>query len=100
MATLSRGGCGGWEPRARILERRARAWKLSVAGRTQREIAAELGVSQPAVTKILARAAADLNADLRQHTQVHVMRQLSQLDELYEEQRAAWHRSKGEKTRR
>jgi hypothetical protein len=67
----SHGGRGGFEPRARILDRRARAWKLSMAGRTQREIADELGVSQPAVKKMLDRAAADQAFDLRRDTRVH-----------------------------
>jgi hypothetical protein len=73
---------------------------LFLAGRTQREIASELGVSQPAVKKMLARTAADLDADLRRYTRVHIIRLMAQHDELYVEQRAAWERSKGEKTRR
>lgn len=36
-------------------DRRPLPWELSVLGRTQREIATELGISQPAVSKILRR---------------------------------------------
>jgi hypothetical protein len=50
-----RGGRGGYEPRARIVARAERVFELSVAGRSQREISAELGISQPAVCKILRR---------------------------------------------
>jgi predicted transcriptional regulator len=55
-----RGGAGGHEPRAVIESRAQRAWELDAAGRSQREIAAELGVSQAAVSKILARVADSL----------------------------------------
>jgi transcriptional regulator with XRE-family HTH domain len=52
----ARGGKGGVEPRAVIDAREERAWALRVDyGKSHREIAAELGVSQPAVTKLLRR---------------------------------------------
>jgi predicted transcriptional regulator len=49
------GGKGGFEPRARIVARAERVFDLSMQGRSHRQIAAELGISQPAVTKILKR---------------------------------------------
>ena len=50
-----RGGKGGHEPRARIRTRELRAMELTVLGWSQHQIAADLGVSQAAVSKILAR---------------------------------------------
>jgi hypothetical protein len=55
MPPPTRGGKGGVEPRAVIDAREARAWALRVDGNSHREIAAELGVSQPAVSKLLRR---------------------------------------------
>ncbi len=50
-----RGGRRGFEPRAVIVARQDRVWQLSLQGRTQREIATSEGISQAAVSKILAR---------------------------------------------
>ena len=50
-----RGGQGGHEPRARIRTRELRAMELTVLGWSQQQIAADLGVSQAAVSKILKR---------------------------------------------
>jgi DNA-binding CsgD family transcriptional regulator len=68
----TRGGRGGAEPRVRIEERERQVWDLSVLGSSQREIAAQLQLSQPAVCKIrrrlLDRHAAALTGDVsRQH---------------------------------
>ena len=49
------GGRGGHEPRARIIDRAERVFALAIQGRNQYDIAAEVGVSQPAVSKILRR---------------------------------------------
>ena len=50
-----RGGRHGAEPRVVIREREERAAALSAEGRSQREIADALGITQPAVWKILRR---------------------------------------------
>ena len=50
-----RGGQGGREPRATVQARALRVLDRSVAGRSQREIAAAEGLSQSAVSKILRR---------------------------------------------
>ena len=53
----------GAEPRTRILDREQRAWDLSIRGRTQREIADAVGITQPAVSKLLRRVSARLSRD-------------------------------------
>ena len=53
----SRGGRGGQEPRARIQQREDEAWELEIQGYSQREIAARLHITQPAVCKLLHRVA-------------------------------------------
>ena len=50
-----RGGQGGHEPRMRIRAREIRALELVIRGWSQHRIAADLGVSQAAVSKLLAR---------------------------------------------
>jgi hypothetical protein len=59
----ARGGKGGVEPRPIIEAREERAWALRVEGRSHREIAAELGVSQPAVSKLLRRVSTRYGKD-------------------------------------
>ena len=49
------GGKGGCEPRATIRERQREAVRMSSEGYTQDDIAERLGVTQPAVSKILRR---------------------------------------------
>jgi len=95
-----RGGKGGAEPLARILGRRRRAWDLAVRGRTQREIAEVLEVSQAAVSKMVRRAGVDAWEELRAQTRHHVARQCSQLDYLFRESIEAWEQSKRDHTRR
>jgi len=96
----SRGGKGGAEPRARVQARRLRAWELSIAGWSQRQIAQDLGVSQPAVSKMLHRvgleAAQELQADLR----ANLARTVRQCDAIYREAMDAWGRSQTDRTRR
>ena len=50
-----RGGKGGWEPRSRVLARLEQVVKLYEQGHTQDEIARQVGISQPAVSRILHR---------------------------------------------
>jgi predicted transcriptional regulator len=102
MAKRSRatGGRNGYEPRARVLTRQARAWELSIAGWTQRQIARELGVSQPAVKKMLDRVGREMMRDLRSSTDRHIGQIISGLDAVDREVAAAWEQSKTERTRR
>lgn len=83
-----------------MLSRRARAWELSIAGWSQRQIAAELRVSQAAVSKMLARAGKECHRDMRRQATTHLARTVGQYDELYRETPAAWQKSKGDQTRR
>ena len=96
----TRGGQGGSEPRARLVARRVQAWERSIQGASQREIAAELGVSQPAVSKMLRRMAAEILADLTEHAEVHHVRQVQRLEHVVRESLGAWERSKQERTQR
>jgi predicted transcriptional regulator len=50
-----RGGRRGCEPRGVIVRRAERVFELNIQGRSQRQIADEVGISQPAVCKILRR---------------------------------------------
>ena len=50
-----RGGQDGHDPRARIRTRERRTMELTVRGWSQHQIAADLGVTQAAVSKILNR---------------------------------------------
>ena len=59
-----RGGQGGREPRATVQARALRVLDRSVAGLSQREIAAEEGLSQSAVSKILQRLEARVLEEL------------------------------------
>jgi DNA-binding CsgD family transcriptional regulator len=59
-----RGGKGGHEPRLRIQAREMRAYELSIEGKSQTEIAADLQISQPAVSKLLRRVEDRLAAEM------------------------------------
>src|SRR5438128_10057613 len=91
----ARGGRGGVEPRARIADREGRVWHLSVRGYTQREISDAIGVTQPAVVKILRRVTDRLGRDL----QVDAVRQLTRiyarLEYVYRQALEGWDRSAG-----
>lgn len=95
-----RGGAGGFEPAAVVEERADRAWDLYVRGYSQREIATELKVSQPAVSKILARHA-DRLAALRQASADRTWAQLTARNEsIYRESVRAFERSQRDRTRK
>lgn len=86
--------------RVHALTRRHRAWELAVAGWSQRAIAHELGVSQPAVSKMLDRAATELTDDTREGLRRAVALHGDQLRTLWREALSAWEASKHEQTRR
>ena len=98
--TPSRGGKDGWEPPARIRARERRAMELAVLGSTQHEIAAELQISQPAVSKLLARADERALADLSSRVERQKVRQTQRLERVFAESMRAWERSKADTTRR
>ena len=95
-----RGGQGGREPRATVQARALRVLERSVAGLSQREIAAEEGISQSAVSKILQRLEARVLEELVGRVEQQKVRQTLCLDHLYRESLRAWEASKADATRR
>jgi predicted transcriptional regulator len=95
-----RGGQGGHEPRPRIRTRELRALELATLGWSQHRIAADLGVSQAAVSKILKRIELRLLRELTETVQRQKARQTLRLDHLFAEAMAAWEQSKTDSTRR
>ena len=95
-----RGGQQGHEPRARIRARELRVLERSVQGWSQRRIAAEEGISQAAVSKILIRAEGRMLRDLTAVVAQQKARQTLRLEYLYRESLQAWDESKGDATRR
>lgn len=99
-SSKSRGGKGGSEPRTRIVERQRVAVERALAGDSQYQIAALLGISQPAVSKILRRADDQTLQDLRERGLRVKGRQVLQLEHIRAEAMAAWHRSKTDAVRK
>ena len=94
-----RGGQDGHEPRATVQAREVRVLDWSVAGLSQRQIAAEEGITQSAVSKILARVEARVLEDLVARVEQQKVRQTLCLDHLYRESLQAWEASKADATR-
>ena len=88
-----RGGRGGYEPRLRIRTRGARAVALATRGWSQRAIAQELGISQPAVCKILQRAEDGALALLHRERVRLLVRHLRQREHLFAQAHEGWDRS-------
>jgi predicted transcriptional regulator len=95
-----RGGQGGHEPRARIRTRELRAIELSTIGRSQHEIAAELGVSQAAVSKMLKRVEIRVLREIAETVERQKARHTLRLEHLFSEAMHAWGESKADTTRR
>ena len=95
-----RGGQGGREPRATVQARALRVLERSVAGLSQREIAAEEGLTQGAVSKILSRLEQRALEELVDRVERQKARQTLRLDYLYRESLRAWDASKTDATRR
>jgi DNA-binding CsgD family transcriptional regulator len=93
-----RGGKDGHEPRARIQTRELRALELSIQGSTQRQIAEELGVSQPAVSKILSRLEDRYAREVVAGLDRHRAKQTLRLEHHYSESMRAWQDSKQDST--
>jgi len=95
-----RGGVGGFEPRPVIAARAHRAWELAVLGWSQREIAADLQVSQAAVSRMLRRTAEALAADDRDaHGRLRA-RLMARHEHVFKEALRGYERSQTERTRR
>src|SRR4051812_6753892 len=71
-------------------QRETRAWAMRQACATQDAIAQELGVSQPAVSQILARVEKRVLADLRAEVERCKVRQTAQLEHVACEAILAW----------
>ena len=95
-----RGGQGGHEPRARIRTRELRAMELAVLGWSQPQIAADLGISQAAISKLLKRIETRLLRELAESAQRQKARQTLRLEHLFAEAMRAWNESKADTTRR
>ena len=98
--TPRRGGQGGAEPRGRIRLREAQVLELAHQGHRQRQIAATLGISQAAVSKILTRVDERALRDLTAAVARQKAAQTRVLDHLQAEALQAWEHSKAETTRR
>ena len=95
-----RGGVGGYEPQAVVEDRATRIWELHAAGWTHREIAADVGVSQPAVSKCLARTADRVVAARTEERARAWARQQARNDFLYRTGAKGYERSQRDQTRK
>ena len=95
-----RGGQGGHEPRARIRTRELRTMELTVLGWSQPQIAADLGITQAAVSKLLKRVDTRLLRELAETGQRQRARQTMRLEHLFAEAMRAWEQSKTDSTLR
>jgi predicted transcriptional regulator len=95
-----RGGQGGHEPRTRIRMHELRALELATIGWSQHQIAADLGISQAAVSKILKRVELRLLREMADTVERQRVRQTLRLEHLFTESMRAWEQSKVDNTRR
>lgn len=95
-----RGGQGGHEPRTRVRTRELRAMELAVLGWSQYQIAADLGISQAAVSKILKRIETRILQELAETVERQKARHTLRLENLFAEAMRAWEQSKADSTRR
>ncbi len=95
-----RGGQHGHEPRARIRTRERQIQDLAVQGWSQAQIATELGLSQPAVSKSLRRTETHALRELAASVERQKARQTLRLEHVFAESMGAWEQSKTDATRR
>ena len=95
-----RGGQGGYDPRPRVRTREGRAMELTVLGWSQHRIAADLGVSQAAVSKILARVEGRRLGELTAVVDRQKVRHTLRLEHIIAEGLHAWEESKTDATTR
>ena len=96
----SRGGQRGHEPAARIRTRELRAMDLRALGWSQPHIAADLGITQAAVCKLLKRVETRFLRELAETVGRQKARQALRLEYLYAEAMRAWTASQADSTRR
>lgn len=82
------------EPKEIRLQREADVWNLRRKGWTQERIAAELKITQGAVSKALKRVSTQVRADLMADVERVQTEQVAQLQHIAEEAFEAWERSK------
>ena len=95
-----RGGQGGHDPRPRVRTREGRAMELTVLGWSQHRIAADLGVTQAAVSKILARIEGRRLGELTAVVDRQKVRHTLRLEHIIAEGLHAWEASKTDATLR
>jgi transcriptional regulator with XRE-family HTH domain len=95
-----RGGQGGHESRTRIRTRELRALELANQGWSQHQIAADLGISQAAVSKLLKRVELRILRELADTVERQKARQSLRLEHLFAESMRAWTDSQSDATRR
>ena len=95
-----RGGQNGHEPRARIRTRELRVMELTVLGWSQHQIAADLGISQAAVSKVLKRGEGRVLRELAAVVERQKARQTIRLEHIYAQAMHAWEQSKTERSRK
>ena len=95
-----RGGRGGYEPRIVIRAREYQVWQLRVRGRTQRQIAIEVGVTQVAVCRILQRIEDRSLATLHRERVRYLIQHYARADHVYAQAQEGWDRSCAERQRR
>ena len=88
-----RGGQGGAEPHARVRLRELQVMDHILEGHAQTAIAARLGISQPAVSKIVRRIEERLLCDVAWRTERQRARHSLRLEFLYAEAVRAWRAS-------
>jgi DNA-binding CsgD family transcriptional regulator len=94
------GGRGGAEPRRRIQARELQVLELFLAGRTQHQIAATVGISQAAVSKILQRIEERALTDLSNRVERQRARQTLRLEYIVNASMRAWHASQTDRLRK
>jgi len=94
------GGRGGAEPLARIRLRELRVMEQILIGQSQHQIATALGISQPAVSKIVARIEARLLDDVAWKVDRQRARHTLRLEYLYAEAMRAWRASQDDGLRK
>jgi predicted transcriptional regulator len=81
-------------PKAQRLEHMRRAWSLAVEGKTQAEIASELGVSQGWVSRCLAEIARKRSEHLTELSMMHTLMDIERQHQAWRESMEAFQRSK------
>jgi DNA-binding CsgD family transcriptional regulator len=100
VSRRGRGGRGGHEPRLRIRSREIRATELSAQGWSQNQIAVELHISQPAVSKILQRVEEAWRVERVTAIDRMRARHSMRLNHMVNEAMRAWEQSKADRTRK